>query len=57
MATFDEDATLNTYTYDSVGFKKVENLGGSLFTIILDGTGYPQVRDQRSEQEVAPQLL
>ena len=40
MATFAEDATLNTYTYDSDGFKKVENVGGSLSTIIWDGTDY-----------------
>lgn len=44
MATFAEDATLNTYTYDSDGFKKVENVGGSLSTIIWDGTDYLQVR-------------
>lgn len=29
MATFAEDATVNTYTYDSDRFKKVENVGGS----------------------------
>ena len=46
MATFAEDATLNTYTYDSDGFKKVENVGGSLSTIIWDGTDYLQVRGQ-----------
>ncbi len=40
MATFAEDATLNTYTYDSDGFKKVENVGGSLSTVIWDGTDY-----------------
>lgn len=40
MATFAEDATLNAYTYDSDGFKKVENVGGSLSTIIWDGTDY-----------------
>ena len=40
MATFAEDATLNTYTYDSDGFKKVENVSGSLSTIIWDGTDY-----------------
>ena len=45
MATFAEDATLNTYTYDSDGFKKVENVGGSLSTIIWD---YLQVRGQTS---------
>jgi hypothetical protein len=39
MAVF-QDATLNTYTYDSDGFKKVENVGGSLSTIIWDGTDY-----------------
>jgi hypothetical protein len=44
MSTFAEDATLNTYTYDSDGFKKVENVGGSLSTIIWDGTDYLQVR-------------
>ncbi|MEI7576991.1 MAG: RHS repeat-associated core domain-containing protein [Armatimonadota bacterium] len=44
MATLAGDATLNTYTYDSDGFKKVENLGGSLSTIIWDGTDYLQVR-------------
>lgn len=38
MATFAEDATLNTYTYDSDGFKKVENVSGNLSTIIWDGT-------------------
>jgi hypothetical protein len=57
MATFAEDATLNTYTYDSDGFNKFENVGRSLSTIIWDGTDYLQVRDQRSEQEVAPELL
>ena len=31
MATFAEDATLNTYTYDSDGFKKVENGGRVAF--------------------------
>jgi hypothetical protein len=39
---------LNTYTYDSDGFKKVENMGGSLSTIIWDGTDYLQVRNQTS---------
>jgi hypothetical protein len=34
MATFAEDATLNTDTYDSDGFKKALNVGGSLSTII-----------------------
>jgi hypothetical protein len=34
MKTLDEDATLNTYTYDSDGFKKALNVGGSLSTII-----------------------
>lgn len=48
MATFAEDATLNTYTYDSDGFKKVENAGGSLSTIIWDGTDYLQIRNQNS---------
>jgi hypothetical protein len=38
MATFAEDSTLNTYTYDSGGFKKALNMGGSLSTIIWDGT-------------------
>jgi hypothetical protein len=50
MATFAEDATLNTYTYDSDGFKKVENVGGSLSTIIWDGTDYLQVRGQTSSK-------
>jgi hypothetical protein len=36
MTTFAEDATLNTYTCDSDDFKKVENVGGSLSTIIWD---------------------
>jgi hypothetical protein len=40
MATFAEDATLNTYAYDSAGFKKVENVSGSLSTIIWDGPDY-----------------
>jgi hypothetical protein len=35
-----------TYAYDSDGFKKVENVGGSLSTIIWDGTDYLQVRGQ-----------
>jgi hypothetical protein len=41
MATFAEDATLNAC--DSDGFKKVENVGGSLSTIIWDGPNYLQV--------------
>ena len=40
MSTFAEDATLNTYTYDSDGFKKALNVVGSLSTIIWDGTDY-----------------
>ena len=40
MATLAEDATLNIYTYDSDGFKKVENVGGSLSTLIWNGTDY-----------------
>ena len=40
MAIFAEDATLNTYTYDSDGFNKVENVGGSFSTIIWDMTDY-----------------
>ena len=50
MATFAEDATLNTYTYDSDGFKKVENVSGNLSTIIWDGTDYQQVRGQTSSR-------
>ena len=46
MATFAEDATFNTYTYDSDGFKKVENVDGSLSSIIWDGINYLQVRGQ-----------
>jgi hypothetical protein len=38
MVVFYEGATLNTYTYDSDGFKKVENVSGNLSTIIWDGT-------------------
>jgi hypothetical protein len=38
LSVFQEDATLNTYTYDSDGFKKVENVSGNLSTIIWDGT-------------------
>ena len=38
MVVFYEGATLNTYTYDSGGFKKALNMGGSLSTIIWDGT-------------------
>ena len=38
MVVFYEGATLNTYTYDSGGFKKVENVSGNLSTIIWDGT-------------------
>jgi hypothetical protein len=34
MATFAEVATLNTYTYDSDGFKNVLDVDGSLCTII-----------------------
>jgi hypothetical protein len=48
MAKFAEDATLNTSTYDSDGFKKALNGGGSLSTIIWDGTVYLQVRNQTS---------
>lgn len=48
MATFAEDGTLNTYTYDSYGCKKALNVGGSLSTIICDGTDYLQVRGQTS---------
>ena len=44
MAVFQEDAVTTTYAYDSDGFKKVENVGGSLSTIIWDGTDYVQVR-------------
>lgn len=44
MATFAEDATLTTYTYDSDGFKKVEHVGGNVSSIIWDGTNYLQVR-------------
>jgi hypothetical protein len=40
MARFAEVEMLNAYTYDSDGFKKVENVGGSLSTIIWDGTDY-----------------
>jgi hypothetical protein len=29
---------VNTYIYDSDGFKKVENVSGNLSTIIWDGT-------------------
>ncbi len=39
-------ATLSTYTYDSDGFKTVENVGESLSTILRDGTDYLQVRGQ-----------
>jgi hypothetical protein len=42
MATFAEHATLNTYTYDSDGFKRDLNVGGSLTTIIWDGSDYVQ---------------
>ena len=48
MVVFYEGATLNTYTYDSGGFKKVENVSGNLSTIIWDGTDYLQVRGQTS---------
>jgi RHS repeat-associated protein len=48
MAILAEEATLNTYTYDSDGFKKVENVGGNLSTIIWDGPNYLQVRNQTS---------
>ena len=34
MKTLDEDATLNTYTYDSDGFKNVLDVDGSLCAII-----------------------
>ncbi|MEI7575551.1 MAG: hypothetical protein WCK51_01565 [Armatimonadota bacterium] len=46
MVVFHEGAALNTYTYDSDGFKKVENVSGILSTIIWDGTDYLQVRGQ-----------
>ena len=39
-----------TYAYDSDGFKKVENLGGSLSTIIWDGTDYLMGRRLESKQ-------
>ena len=39
-ARFAEVEMLNAYTYDSDGFKKVENVGGSLSTVIWDGTDY-----------------
>jgi hypothetical protein len=45
MTVFAEGAILNTYSYDSDGFKNVEN-SGSLSTIIWDGTDYLQVRGQ-----------
>jgi hypothetical protein len=60
MATFAEDATLNTYTYDSDGFKKALNVSGSLSTIIWDGTDYLQVRGQstiKTFHTVASQML
>ncbi len=47
MATFAEDATLNTYTYDSDGLKKVENVGGSLSTIIWQATRVGAVSKSR----------
>jgi hypothetical protein len=40
---FSIGAALNTYTYDSDGYQKVENMGGSLSTIIGDGPNYLQV--------------
>jgi len=46
MARFAEDATLNTYTYDSDGFKKALNVGGSLSTTIWVGTDCLQVQVQ-----------
>jgi len=60
MATFAEDAALITYAYDSDGCKKVENVGGSLSTIIWDGTDYLQVRGQTSVKTfhtVEPQMI
>ncbi len=48
MATFAEDATLNTYTCNSDDFKKGDNVDGSLSTIIWVGTDYLQVRGQTS---------
>jgi hypothetical protein len=50
MAKFAEDATLNTSTYDSDGFKKALNGGGSLSTIIWDGTAYLQGRRIENNQ-------
>ncbi len=49
-----------TYAYDSDGFKKVENVGGSLSTIIWDGTDYLQVRGQstvKTFHTVEPQMM
>jgi hypothetical protein len=48
LGVFQEDAMTTIYTCDSDGFKKVENVGGSLSTIIWDGTVYLQVRNQTS---------
>jgi hypothetical protein len=49
-----------TYAYDSDGFIKVENVGGSLSTIIWDGTDYLQVRGQstvKTFHTVEPQMM
>jgi len=44
MVVFHEGAMLNTYTYDLDGFKKAESVGGTLSTIIWDGTDCVQIR-------------
>ena len=60
MATFAEDARLNTYTFASDGFKKVENVIGSLSKIIWDGTDSLQVRGSstiHTFHTVEPQMI
>ena len=60
MATFAEDATLNTYTYDSEGFNEALSMGESRSTIIWDGTDSLQVRGSstiHTFHTVEPQMI
>ena len=52
MATFAEDATLNTYTYDSDGFKKVENGGRVAFHHHLGWNGLSAGSGSKHDQAV-----
>jgi hypothetical protein len=58
MATFTEELALKTHshTYALDGFKKVENVGRSLSTIIWDGTDYLMGRRLESKQRTRDAL-